>query len=242
MKICIAQTKPISGDIQRNLENHFLLIDRAVSRKADVVIFPELSLTGYEPKLAKVLATTLDDSRFNIFQDFSNSCQLTIGVGIPTKSTEGICISMILFQPNQPKRTYSKKYLHADEEEFFVSGINFPVLEVNRLKIGLAICYELSIADHLQTAQRAGASIYLASVAKFENGIDKAIDRLADISKTYSMNVLMCNSVGKADGQICAGGSSIWSNGELLGQLNDSEEGLLILDTETNKLFSKLIL
>ncbi len=57
MKICVAQTRPIIGDIQRNIERHKNFIALAGSYGADTVIFPELSLTGYEPTLAEALAT-----------------------------------------------------------------------------------------------------------------------------------------------------------------------------------------
>ncbi len=53
MKICVAQTRPVKGDIQGNIENHIKLIDLAVLNGADTIIFPELSITGYEPELAK---------------------------------------------------------------------------------------------------------------------------------------------------------------------------------------------
>ncbi len=46
MKICAAQTRPSKGDIQRNIDNHKELVDLAVSKGADTVIFPELSY-GY---------------------------------------------------------------------------------------------------------------------------------------------------------------------------------------------------
>ncbi|MCB0838385.1 MAG: carbon-nitrogen hydrolase family protein, partial [Bacteroidetes bacterium] len=65
-------------------------------------------------------------------------------------------------------------------------------------------------------------------------GIQPARERLSQIAKTYSQTVLMSNCVGMADGEVCGGHSSIWDNeGELLIELNDQEEGLLILDTET---------
>jgi len=59
--------RPLKGDIQSNIKNHKILIDLAVYNGADTIIFPELSLTGYEPELAKKLATTPDDSRFDDF-------------------------------------------------------------------------------------------------------------------------------------------------------------------------------
>jgi len=53
MKIGIAQTRPFSGEISANIEKHILFVQHGISLGADVIIFPELSLTGYEPTLAK---------------------------------------------------------------------------------------------------------------------------------------------------------------------------------------------
>ena len=94
MKICVAQTRPVKGAVQSNIERHKKLIDLAFSDGAEMVIFPELSITGYEPELAKELATTENDSRFDDFQKISNAKQITIGIGVPTKNDAGISISI----------------------------------------------------------------------------------------------------------------------------------------------------
>jgi predicted amidohydrolase len=52
MKICVAQTKSVKGDVLKNIENHLKFIELALAFSADLIIFPELSLTGYEPELA----------------------------------------------------------------------------------------------------------------------------------------------------------------------------------------------
>ncbi|MFI5131108.1 MAG: nitrilase-related carbon-nitrogen hydrolase, partial [Chitinophagales bacterium] len=77
MKICVAQTRPIKGDVKSNINAHRKLIDLAINNKANSIIFPELSLTGYEPELAKDLATDKDDNRFNDFQEISDSKHVT---------------------------------------------------------------------------------------------------------------------------------------------------------------------
>ena len=242
MKICVAQTRPVKGDIKANIEHHKKLIDLAISNGADTIIFPELSITGYEPLLAKELATTPGDNRFDDFQRISNTRQVTIGVGVPAKNIAGICISMILFQPHQSRQTYSKKYLHSDEEPFFVSGENSISLSGNQANIALAICYEISIPEHSENAYKNGAGIYIASVAKTKNGVEKAIDTLSHIARKYSMTVLMSNSVGYCDNFYSAGNTSAWNiQGELLGQLNDTDAGILIIDTETMELIERTI-
>lgn len=242
MKICVAQTRPVTGDIQRNIQNHKQLIALAISNEADAIFFPELSLTGYEPTLAKELAIDQDDRRLDDFQTISNTHQLTIGVGVPTKNSAGICISMVIFQPYKARQTYSKQYLHPDEEPYFIGGQNFTGLVVKKNNIGLAICYELSVPEHSENAFLSGAEIYVASVAKFVKGIDKAQNSLSDIAQRYSMTVLMSNSIGQADGDEFAGKTSIWNKqGKLVGQINDKIEGILLIDTDTQEIFEKEI-
>ena len=104
MKICVAQTKPNAGDVQSNIDSHKKLIELAVAHGADMVIFPELSLTGYEPKVAKELATHQDDSRLNDFQEISDTKRITIGVGLPTNSKVHVNISMVIFRPHQARQ------------------------------------------------------------------------------------------------------------------------------------------
>lgn len=242
MKICVVQTKPITGDIKANITNHKQLVGLAVANGAEAIFFPELSLTGYEPTLVKELAIDQNDSRLDDFQVISDAKQITIGVGIPTKNSSGICISMIIFQPFKVRKTYSKQYLHPDEYPFFVCGKNNTNLVVNNTNMALAICYELSVPEHSENAFIGGAKIYVASVAKFIKDIDKAQIRLAEIAQRYSMTVLMANSIGQADGNECAGKTSIWNNkGIVVGQLNENAEGVLLIDTDTQEIVEKEI-
>ena len=242
MKICVAQTRPVKGDIQGNIENHKKLINLAVANGADMIIFPELSITGYEPELAKELATNQDDNRFEDFQKISDAREITIGVGVPTKNDRGTCISMVIFQPHKTRQTYSKKYIHPDEEEFFVCGNGFTGSISSKTNIALAICYELSIPEHSENAYKNGAEIYIASVAKTADGVEKASKTLAGIASKYSMIALMSNCVGYCDNFESAGKTSIWNNkGELAGQLNDSGEGILMIDTESEEIVQQLL-
>jgi predicted amidohydrolase len=242
MKICVAQTKPAKADVQSNINNHQKLIDLAVYNRAGIIIFPELSLTGYEPGLAKELATDANDSRFDIFQKLSDTGKIIIGAGMPTTSIGGTCISTIIFQPHKARQTYSKKHLHADEEPFFTSGENFTGLTINKINIALAVCYELSVPEHSENAFKNGAGIYIASVAKSAAGVEKAVESLAGIASKYAMIVLMSNAVGYCDNFVSAGTSSIWNNqGQLAAQMNSTDEGILIIDTDTQEIIEKTV-
>jgi len=242
MKICGAQTKPVTGDIRANIERHLLFIDRAVTCGADLIIFSELSLTGYEPAMAKHLATSANDNRFDIFQKISNAGSVSIGVGIPTNNGNKASISMVLFRPNQPVLIYSKKYLHPDEDEFFLPGINFPSVIIKGTSIGIAICYELSIPAHFSAACDSGASVYVASVAKFAKGVESAVKTLSDIAVKNTIPVIMVNAIGPADNGMCTGRSSAWNDkGKLVAQLTSSTEGLIIYDTSSGTAIEKTI-
>jgi len=241
LRVSVAQTRPVKGDIEAHIENHKPLIGLAISCKADIIIFPELSITGYEPTLAKDLAIDprATDS-LNVFQKLSDQNNIVIGAGMPTLSGNAPQISMLIFQPGKALDVYSKKYLHADEEPFFTSGKEQPFLTINQKKIGFAICYEISIAAHAENVSRNKADIYIASVAKSVDGVEKAISGLSEIAKKYSFPVLMSNCVGYCDNFTCGGKTSIWDNkGILLAQLNDKDEGLLVMDTANGNVLVK---
>lgn len=242
MKICVAQTRAVAGDIQVNITNHKKIIDLAVLQGADIIFFPELSLTGYEPKLSKQLATTQDDSRFDDFQKISDAKKVIIGVGMPTKNNSEILISMILFQPAANRQTYSKQYLHEDEYPYFSSGTKQVFLTANNTKIAPAICYESLVPEHSENAFKNGAEIYIASVAKSAAGVEKASRHLSNIARNYSKMVLMSNSLGPSDNFESAGKTSIWNrDGFLAGQLDDKNEGILLIDTDTQEIITKII-
>ncbi|GAB3512899.1 carbon-nitrogen hydrolase family protein [Emticicia fontis] len=236
MKICLAQTKSIKGDIQANIENHCRLINQAIAQMVDAIFFPELSLTGYEPELADSLATTPEDARFEIFQQISSKHIITIGAGMPIRTPKGIEIMMLIFQPNQPLQTYAKQQLHTDELPYFVEGNQQILLWPDSLKVAPAICYESLQTNHAENAHKLDAKIYLASVAKSQKGVDKAYLHYPIIAQQYQMPVLMVNCVGYCDNFESVGGTGYWNaKGELVRALNDSNEGLLIIDLETGE-------
>lgn len=241
MKICVAQTAPIKGAISKNIESHKKLIMLAVQNRVDIIVFPELSITGYEPMLVAKLATTMNDKRFDEFQEISDLHKIIIGIGVPTKNEKGICISMVLFQPNKERKTYSKAYLHPGEEKYFIAGKNLAPITVGNHKIAFAICYETSIQAHAEKAYKNKADVYMASVLNSVNGVDKDLHRISETAKKYKMLALMSNLVGKSGGYDCAGKSSVWNNeGKLIEQLDEANQGMIIFDSITEQVIKKV--
>ena len=242
MKISVAQIASVKGDVLANTIKHKKVIELAAKNGSDVIVFPELSLTGYEPTLGKKLAMSETDSRWNEFQEIANAQKIIIALGAPIKCDSGICISLVVLQPDTELFIYSKRYLHADEDAFFVSGNSPSNLIGKDNNMALAICYEIFIPEHSEQSISKGVEVYIASVAKGESGVKSAKKTLSDIAKKHSVFTLMSNTIGSTDNYISFGSSFIMNNkGELLDELSSDNEGLTTLDTETQKT-SKLLL
>lgn len=242
MKIAVAQLRPIKGDTYSNIVKHQQLIHLAISHKADAIFFPELSITSYEPKLALALASHLEDKQFDVFQEISDHNNVTIGIGMPEVVSNGVKISMFIFQSNRPRKAYSMQHLHSDEYSYFIKGEEQVTITVNGEKIVPAICYESLLLSHFESGVELGAEIYVASVAKSQIGINKATTHYSAMAKKFSMPVLLSNCLGFCDNFESAGQSAIWRNdGVLAGQLNSTDEGILIFDTKTEEVLIQIL-
>ncbi|MES2388079.1 MAG: carbon-nitrogen hydrolase family protein [Bacteroidota bacterium] len=234
MKFCAVQTRPVKGNVSANIDRHITLLHSACDAGADAVFFPELSITGYEPGLAAELACTQNDKRFAVFQNIADVRQVTIGIGVPALSAEGVRVSMFVFQSGVLPQTYSKQLLHPDEEPFFLTGSGNLEFEVRGIKVAVVICYEISDALITEQALNKGAEIYVASVAKSSEGLKRAFVTLAETARKYRIPVLLANSIGPSDDFIAGGRSAVWNEkGELLAEMDGTGEGLAFYDFDT---------
>lgn len=236
MKLAIAQLAPVKGNVDENIKAHCQAAMKASESGAEFVLFSELSLTGYEPDLATELAMTPADPRLNELQDAADKYKVSLCVGLPlladANSENGIEIGMLLFTPNAPVHKYAKQCLHADEFPFFVAGQECAVFSEYGEVLAPAICYESMLESHASEAAEKATTVYLASVAKDQPGIEKASTHYPFIASKHNMMVVMSNSVGPCDNFVAAGQSGVWSaTGEQLSVLGASQEALLVLDT-----------
>jgi predicted amidohydrolase len=237
MKIGIAQIQSHPADIDTNITHHVQVIERAADHQVELLVFPELSLTHYDTLMAATAAVSLDDPRF---QQLSTANDMTVCVGVPLRGKSGVTISMLIFQPEKAVEVYSKQYLHADEEPFFVPGSAAAITLPDHL--AFAICYDLAVPQHAQDAHTHGASVYIASVAKTPTGVVKASERLATIARTYGMTVFMSNCVGACEGGTGGGQSALWNTkGELLVQMDATQEGVIVYNPQIPHLHPEII-
>lgn len=231
MKIAAVQSRPTVGPVEGNLPQHQHLIELSIQHGADLIVFPELSLTGYEPKLAAQLARVPTDSCFDIFRDLSDAHNVTICVGVPLTGVDLPTISCLIFRPRVEVQTYSKRYLHSDELPYFRPGTCDGVLISTAPNVALAICYELSVEEHRRWAVEAGATVYVASVAKSRRGIEATEARMSEFSQHSSLSVLVANCLGTLDDTPCVGHSSAWDcQGRLIARMDAERVGLILKD------------
>ncbi|MDX5378345.1 MAG: carbon-nitrogen hydrolase family protein [Halomonas sp.] len=234
MKLCAVQYASVTGDVESNVARHVEFVELAASHGAELIFFPELSLTGYEPTLAKDLATHEEDPRLDVFQRLSDTHGIVIGAGLALVTSRKPRIGMVVFQPQTGRHAYAKQRLHEDELPYFSPGERPMLIETREHRLALAICYESLQPDHAATAASLGADVYLASVAKQPQGMDEAYAYYATFAREHAMTILLANCVGPCDGDTGGGRSAAWNDrGSYVAALDGLQEAILMLDTAT---------
>lgn len=244
MILAAAQTKPTRGDIETNLLDHYRLIELAVQNGAQLITFPEMSITGYEREHAQKLAFQKEDSRLDHLRKLASENNIIIVAGAPIQIDDKMFIGEFVIAPDQSVSIYTKQFLHEGEDEFFQSSFDFnPMITIEDKKISFAICADIDNPLHPENACKRATDIYIASIFFTPNGIPNAYRDLQSYAAKLKMNVLMSNFSGESWGYPSAGQSAFWNNkGELVGQMNDSDSGLLLIENKNDNWTSRIII
>lgn len=243
MILALAQTKPKRGDIKSNLVDHYNMINLASKNHVDLIVFPEMSITGYERENARSLAFTEYDPRLYKLRQLSVDTKMILIVGAPIMINEKLFIGAFILKPDYSVSIYTKQYLHSGEERFFDSSFDYnPLIKYNMEEFSIAICADICNPKHPNKASQKGTTVYVSSIFYTPSGIAHAHKTLRDYSKQYRMNVLMSNYCGQSWGVEAAGQSAFWNNnGDLIASLNESDCGLLIVENTNNSWISKIL-
>lgn len=243
MILAVAQTKPKRGDIDSNLSDHYRLIDLALQNGAQLIAFPEMSITGYEREHAQKLAFKKDDSRLEHLKKLAVVNNITIVAGAPIQVESKLFIGEFIISPDNSVSVYTKQFLHEGEDQFFQSSFDYnPMITIDNQKISFAICADIDNPLHPENACKRATDIYIASIFFTPNGIPNAYRDLQNYAQKHKMNILMSNFSGESWGYPSAGQSAFWNNkGELVAQMNDSDSGLLLVEKHTDNWTSTLI-
>jgi len=243
MILAAAQTKPTRGDIEANLLDHYRLIDLAVQNGAQLIAFPELSITGYEREHAQKLAFKKDDYRLDHLQQLAVENNIIIVAGAPILVESQLFIGEFVISPDNSVVVYTKQFLHEGEDEFFQSSFDYnPMITIENQKISFAICADIDNPLHPENACKRATDIYIASIFFTPNGIPNAYRDLQSYAEKHKMNVLMSNFSGESWGYPSAGQSAFWNNkGELAGQMNDSDSGILLAENNNDNWTTRVV-
>ncbi|PBJ14450.1 carbon-nitrogen hydrolase family protein [Flavobacterium sp. ACN6] len=244
MILAAAQTKPKRADINANLLDHYHLIELAAQNGANLIAFPEMSITGYERSDAAELAFTKDDYRLDHLKTLAVKNNIIIVAGAPIQIESQLFIGEFVISPDNSVSIYTKQFLHEGEDEFFQSSFdNNPIVTIENQKIAFAICADIDNPLHPENAKKNETDIYIASIFFSPNGIPNAYRNLQDYAQKHKMNVLMSNFCGDSWGSPAAGQSAFWNNkGELIGQMNDSDAGILLVENKNDDWTSRVII
>jgi predicted amidohydrolase len=227
--IALAQMAAQKGDVEANILTHLRLLDIAHKHKSDLIIFPELSLTGYEPELAKELSFDLWDHRLDPLREACSRKQITVIAGAPIKHINKPILGSFVLFPNGAGTVYSKKHLHPGEELFFNTHDWNPLLIFNEDVASLAICADILNPSHAQTAHENNSTLYLASVLITPTGYPNDTAVLRNYAREHHMTVMMANYCGSTGGYEAAGESIIINaQGQTVAALNRCQEGVLV--------------
>ncbi|WP_248732754.1 carbon-nitrogen hydrolase family protein [Pseudomonas sp. MWU13-2517] len=212
LTLAAAQSISIAGDVPANIGRHLAFMQAAAERGVQWLVFPELSLTGYEPSLAAALAIDPQDSVLAPLRDKARELRLTVVVGMPIRLAPqaGVLIGALVLAAEGSLTVYTKQHLHPGEEVAFVAGQGGGVFECGAERIALAVCADFSHASHPRHAAHAGASVYAAGVLISEGGYATDSALLQSYAVEHGLLVLMANHGGPSGGWACAGRSAIW--------------------------------
>lgn len=234
MKIAAAQTIPKDGNISANIADHLEMTEQAAERNVKLILFPEMSLTGYTRAGADGLAFVPNDKRLDSLKQLANEKGISIIASAPIMIEYKLHIGAFILRPQAETLLYTKQYLHTGEEHFFSpSNAYNPVFEINEERFSLAICADIDNSKHPEQAANNNTTCYLASLFYTPDGIVKGHELLSAYAQHYNMNVLMANYGGPSYNLVSGGRSAFWNKkGDLIAQSDTEGIALLIADTK----------
>jgi predicted amidohydrolase len=236
LRIAAAQTSSIAGDIAANLATHLRFIAAARAHGVQLLVFPELSLCGYELPLLRSCAVTPEDERLAPLRAAAIAANMTIIVGAPLLDAGAAqpCIASIRYTPDGAAGTYRKQYLHAGEARHVQPGpgpLGAEAHALHGLRYVEAICADTAHADHARAAAEAGASLYVAGVLISSAGYAADAALLRHSAAQHRMGVLMANHGAPSGGYAAAGNSAFWApGGALIAQAEGPGDYLVIAE------------
>lgn len=229
-----AQVNLLVGDVEGNTQHIIETANRAYhDHKADLVIFPELSLTSYPPE-DLLFRPALYRRVHQALQKIADEVKTTVVVGYPDSIEGKYYNKAAVIEPGKMIATYAKlelpNYHVFDEKRYFTPKDEPCVIKIKNVNIGVLICEDLWFNHAPQKAVRAGAQL-LVCINASPFAQDKVNARRQILAKQAGLKVpiFYLNLVGGQDELVFDGGSMVAdANGDVVQQAPYCEEALLV--------------
>ncbi len=255
MKIALAQINTTVGDLSGNAQKILASAQRAQAEHADVVLFPELTITGYPPR-DLLLKKDFIANNLEVLEHLAASSGPTamlVGFAGQNKQRPGrdVTNEVALLQNGRIVATRIKSLLPTydvfDEDRYFEAGEENSPVKIAGHVCGLTICEDIwndtdfwpqrrYRADPVARLLAAGAEhIFNISASPWHLGKEKIrYEMLASLARKSQRPIVLCNLVGGNDELIFDGDSLVFNGaGELIAKGKSFEEDFITVDTET---------
>jgi predicted amidohydrolase len=228
-KLALAQTDCVIGNVARNVEHHVEQIELAIKQKADAIVFPELSLTGYTLRDLN-FEVALDPSAAKVLEPLRKlSKEITIICGgVEEDENAAVYNAAFVFEDGELIHTHRKLYPPTygifEEMRYFTRGNDLVAFDSKRLgKIGVLVCEDLWHPVLPYVLAQQGAQL-IVTIAASPTRLDTGDDALASTEpQNYTTNrehhatysrllgvyLAFVNRVGVEDGVNFWGGSEV---------------------------------
>jgi NAD+ synthase len=233
-KLTMAQLNACVGDFEGNLKKARDAFYLACKEGADMLVLPEMFLTGYQVQDLVQKKAFIDDAQ-NKLIEFAKECSdgPTIGIGVPFQDAGKLYNSYAILQDGgiltQICKHHLPNYKVFDEKRVFDSGEIHGPYVVNGVRIGSPICEDAWFPDVCETLEETGAEILITPNGSpyYRGKFDKRISLMVSRAVENRLPLAYLNLVGGQDDQVFDGGSFVInSNGALALQMPLFEENI----------------
>ncbi len=207
LSVAAAQPRCEAGDLRANALAHAEAIRAAGAR---LVLFPELSLTGYELEADPVAAA--DPALTPIVEACRTTGSLAL-VGAPIEEESRSFIAALLVDGDGIAVAYRKSHPGGDELGRFSAGDGPTAIDVDGWRVGLGICKDTGVAEHTAGTAALGVDVYLAGLVHARKELDEQDARGQRIAAACRSYVVFASFAGPTGGgyDATAGESTIWA-------------------------------
>ena len=243
LRVALAQINPAVGDLEGNADRIRAAIRDAEAAACDVVVLPELAVTGYPPEdlILRRSFVTENLAALDRIQEATRGLHVTAVVGFVDLAPDA-CNAAAVLHDGRRAGVYHKQYLPNygvfDESRYFRPGAESPVFRIAGVPVGVSVCEDIWYSSGPVQAQAlAGAEVVVnLNGSPFHAGkMGQRQRMLATRAADNAVIVCYCNMVGGQDALIFDGGSVIFdARGERIAAAPMFDETLLIADLDVD--------